>query len=265
VENSSLDITSTITIEAWINRFNKSGYNRIVGKTRTTAYAVRVDNSTGAIELAANFGGTAQDNLWSTGTISQGTWGHAVVTYDGTTIRYYIDGAAAGTATPSPNGALGTNDDSLNIGSESSGSYNFPGIIDEVRISNTARTFDWIKTSYTNQNNPGNIDSPGFYTVGNEDYPAPTAIDLISFTATGYDDTVQVEWETAQEINNLGFNLYRSAESNGSYTKLNKQLIPGLISAVSGQQYIYSDKDGCERCTARCVLTGMVTAYLTTM
>jgi hypothetical protein len=117
------------------------------------------------------------------------------------------------------------------------------GILDEVRVSNIARTYDWIITSFNNQNNPGNIDTPGFYTVGNEESPAPTAVDLISFTATGYDETILVEWETAQEVNNLGFNLYRSTESNGSYTKLNKQLIPGLISSVTGRKYSHSDTD----------------------
>jgi len=42
----------------------------------------------------------------------------------------------------------------------------FSGIIDELRISNTARSDAWIKTGYNNQNNPA-----GFYTVGTEETP----------------------------------------------------------------------------------------------
>jgi hypothetical protein len=41
--------------------------------------------------------------------------------------------------------------------------------IDEVRVSNTSRSYDWIRTSYNNQNNPGRIGDPGFYMVGEEE------------------------------------------------------------------------------------------------
>ncbi len=39
--------------------------------------------------------------------------------------------------------------------------YNFNGIIDEARISNVARSADWIATEYANQSG-----STAFYTVG---------------------------------------------------------------------------------------------------
>jgi hypothetical protein len=148
------------------------------------------------------------------------------------------------------------------------------GTLDEFRLSSIARPADWIKTKYNNQNDPST-----FYIIGNEETPVATAVDLISFTATGQDENVLVEWETAQEVDNLGFNLYRSAELGGSYSKLNRRLIPGLLSSVTGQQYSYIDEDvtrsvlyyymTCSRmwiltgqgpCTVLSVWTGMVTA-----
>jgi hypothetical protein len=39
----------------------------------------------------------------------------------------------------------------------------FNGFIDEVRVSNIARSSDWINTEYKNQNNPA-----VFYTIGSE-------------------------------------------------------------------------------------------------
>ena len=70
----------------------------------------------------------------------------------------------------------------------------------------------------------------------------PTVVKLKSFTATGNGKQVKVDWETASEIDNLGFNLYRSTKKDGRYTKLNKSLIPGLISSPTGQKYTYADK-----------------------
>ncbi len=41
----------------------------------------------------------------------------------------------------------------------------------------------------------------------------PTAVELKSFQVEAIDDTqVKVAWETAAEIDNFGFNLYRSQE-----------------------------------------------------
>jgi hypothetical protein len=74
-------------------------------------------------------------------------------------------------------------------------------------------------------------------------FMGPTAVDLVDFTATGDGDAVRVEWETAQEINNLGFNLYRSTQKNGSYQKLNPSLIPGQLYSVTGKRYTYIDSN----------------------
>jgi hypothetical protein len=41
-------------------------------------------------------------------------------------------------------------------------------ILDEVRVSNIARSAGWILTEYNNQSTPGNLGAPGFYGVGAE-------------------------------------------------------------------------------------------------
>ena len=68
-----------------------------------------------------------------------------------------------------------------------------------------------------------------------------TAVKLSSFTARRQGDTVLVQWETKTEVENLGFNLYRSTERDGTYTKLNSSLISGLISSVKGRKYSFTD------------------------
>jgi hypothetical protein len=70
---------------------------------------------------------------------------------------------------------------------------------------------------------------------------APTAVSLISFTATGEGNAARVDWQTAQEIRNLGFNLYRSSSASGPFVKINEHLIPGLLYSVKGKSYSYID------------------------
>ena len=68
-----------------------------------------------------------------------------------------------------------------------------------------------------------------------------TAITLVSFSATGQENSVRVDWETGQEIDNLGFNLYRSTSPSGPFVKINDSLIPGLLYSVKGKSYSFID------------------------
>lgn len=72
----------------------------------------------------------------------------------------------------------------------------------------------------------------------------PTAVNLAHFGAVPDGDVIRVEWETAMELNNVGFNLYRSEASDGGYARLNETLIlsqsPG---SVSGAAYMWMDED----------------------
>ncbi|MEJ5308331.1 MAG: hypothetical protein WHX52_01045 [Anaerolineae bacterium] len=58
------------------------------------------------------------------------------------------------------------------------------------------------------------------------DVDVPTAVSLVSFEATPRQGTILVTWETAMELDHVGFNLYRSTAVNGPYTQLNADLIP---------------------------------------
>jgi Peptidase family C25/Right handed beta helix region len=76
---------------------------------------------------------------------------------------------------------------------------------------------------------------------------APTAADLALFTATGYDGGVFVEWQTGNEVNNLGFNLYR--EQAGRRSLVNAEIIAGSALKVgpgaavrAGYSYGWWDK-----------------------
>jgi hypothetical protein len=68
-----------------------------------------------------------------------------------------------------------------------------------------------------------------------------TEVELSSFTARGEDSAVSLEWQTASELDNLGFHLYRAASEGGPYQKITSSLIPGLGSSPVGARYSYTD------------------------
>jgi hypothetical protein len=69
----------------------------------------------------------------------------------------------------------------------------------------------------------------------------PTAITLVSFEAIAGMAEVQLTWETASEIDNAGFNIWRSEVEDGPYTQLNTGLIPAQGDADTGASYVYTD------------------------
>jgi hypothetical protein len=144
------------TYEMWIQADNLGGGNsyRTLLEFANDApwYGVR---NTGVLELF-------NVNPVSTGTITTGaTWFHVAYTSDnGSNIsRVFINGVQSGA-----NGTANTQTTTdLGIG-HNSGDTRWDGMMDEVRIHNTARSTNWIATSYAAQNNPEGT----FYTISAE-------------------------------------------------------------------------------------------------
>ncbi|MBI4617928.1 MAG: hypothetical protein HY720_30240, partial [Planctomycetes bacterium] len=81
--------------------------------------------------------------------------------------------------------------------------------------------------------------------TGREDiifYTNPTAVTLADLVATGYDSAVVVEWRTGQELDNLGFNLYRSPYPDRGWVQMNPSLILGLGDSQAGGRYALADR-----------------------
>jgi len=68
-----------------------------------------------------------------------------------------------------------------------------------------------------------------------------TAVELMSFVAVGRDTAVDLSWQTGSELNNLGFNLYRSSSEAGPYARITSAVIPGRGASVEGASYRYVD------------------------
>ncbi|WP_347273580.1 hypothetical protein [Candidatus Kuenenia sp.] len=68
-----------------------------------------------------------------------------------------------------------------------------------------------------------------------------TAVELIYFTANAFNGEVLLEWKTATEIDNAGFNIYRKKRIGDPYTMINEELIDTGGDAVSGATYSFLD------------------------
>jgi hypothetical protein len=124
------------TFSGWINGSSFSSWRTIatVGEQRDLCL------NTGVLTLWAD------DTEYDFGSsLPTGAWHHVAVTYDGTTLRGYINGSDTGDSyTPGLSSYTGT----LQI-ARSLASYDyFNGVLDEIRISNQSRSAAWLKASY---------------------------------------------------------------------------------------------------------------------
>ncbi len=146
---SSLNITKAITIEAWINGIVDGGHRRIAIKSYTAwsepyyMYVLWVNNT------GLGFGiSDGSNRYWQCqGSLSSNVWTHVAGTYDGSIMRWYINGIGVGTKNVSI--AIGTNAENLWIGKALGGSSTaFNGLIGEVAIYNRALSPGEIKAHY---------------------------------------------------------------------------------------------------------------------
>jgi len=81
--------------------------------------------------------------------------------------------------------------------------------------------------------------------TGNVGYHiAPTAVALVSFTATWQNGAVVVRWATAAEMNTWGFYLYRSADATRtSAIRVTPSVILGKGHNQGGGTYVWTDTD----------------------
>jgi len=97
----------------------------------------------------------------------------------------------------------------------------------------TVNDYEWVEA----------IDVSAYSPFGLTD-SHPTAVSLASFEALWQGEDVRIAWETAEELDNLGFKLYRGSAPQGPWTQLNPALIPAQNpGGTSGAVYEWVDMD----------------------
>ena len=150
-DSPSLDLTTAMTLEAWVFPTGGAGQWRdVIYKGPDDIYYLESHTSNGPPAT----GGTFANPLFGTAVPPLNTWSHLASTYDGTTLRLYVNGVQV--ASRAQTGAIATSSGALTIGGDALYGQHFSGRIDEVRIYNSALSASEIQTD---MNTP--IGTPG--------------------------------------------------------------------------------------------------------
>jgi len=141
-DDASLQMTSAITIDAWINP--SAGGGRIVDKiTAFFSDGYLLDMAGDQIRMIIG-----QNGLIAAPVIPDGIFTHVAGVYDGATLTIYINGVQAAQG-PGNGAPIPTSTQKLRIGADSLGGCLFSGMIDEPRVFNRALTGDEVAQLYT--------------------------------------------------------------------------------------------------------------------
>ena len=225
---SSLQISGDITVCAWVKLQNTDHGQVIVNK-------YHLDSDKGwLIEVTSDGrvcfdgrpgpGGEMSNSGFSSQSIFDDTWHFLVGQRQNSTWKIYVD-SNLNSQNDGSNGDF-ANSINLMIGVQSdrpSDPAAFSnGVIDNVRIYNSALSDIEIKQLYDEESTP---------------------VELSSFTAETGDGQITLKWTTQSETENYGFHVYRSQTKDGDYDKITKDLIPGVGTSDQAHTYTYIDSD----------------------
>jgi len=143
IEDSfSLDIQDEVTVECWVKVIATTGtWMRVVWKQDAYGITINPDGTfSGSFLISADgsWPGSYYNSPNSSTDVTDGAWHHLAVTFDGQTMKTYVDGNLEG-ADSSNSGRIINSANPLIFGDQwFTPSLPFKGYIDEVRISNVA-------------------------------------------------------------------------------------------------------------------------------
>ena len=136
-DDASLDLSDEMTLEAWVRPTTtrssravllKEGTGGPVYALHASASGRRAAGSVTTAGLAEAVGPRLQTDVWQ----------HLAATYDGSTVRLFVDGAQV--AQQATSGPITTSDGALRLGGSPLTSAFFAGTLDDVRVYNRALT-----------------------------------------------------------------------------------------------------------------------------
>jgi hypothetical protein len=145
--SASLSLTNGMTVEAWIQTSSPTNWRCVAMKERSggLSYALYAGDISG--RAAGYIRRTSDIDATASTVLPVNVWVHVATTYDGATLRTYVNGAQV--ASRAVTGNIVTSTSPLRIGGDSIWGEYFTGLIDEVRIYNRALTAAQLQADMT--------------------------------------------------------------------------------------------------------------------
>ncbi|HVN84757.1 MAG TPA: LamG-like jellyroll fold domain-containing protein [Candidatus Binatia bacterium] len=142
LNSSSLNISGpALTLEAWVKPTATDSYRVLIHKEMQYSLAIADGQLTYADSITWSFA-----TIGSYGSISAGVWTYVAVTFDGTVLRFYINGAEVGNV--AHNGSLSTTGNPLCLAAYNCGGLRLAGSLDEVAVYRRALSAAEIQAHY---------------------------------------------------------------------------------------------------------------------
>ncbi len=179
-DDNTLDITTAITLEAWVYATKNSGIQNVINKSSSATnngyIFPRTNDGWANAAFYLHVGGGWQTLFAAYPSLN--AWHHLAATYDGTTMKIYIDGVLAASKTAT--GTMTTNTNPVTLGNQTGWSEYFGGYGDEFRIWNVARTQTQIQNSMDRELDPASQTGLVSYYTVNQGIAAGTNTGLIT-------------------------------------------------------------------------------------
>jgi glucose/arabinose dehydrogenase/chitodextrinase len=215
----SLDLTTAMTLEAWVYPTAGGGWRDVIYKGPDDVYYLEGSSSSDRPAV----GGTFTSALFGTSALPLNAWSHLAASFDGQSLRLYVDGTQV--ANRAETGSIPTSNGALTIGGDALYGQYFAGRIDEVRIYNQALTASQIQSDMAAPVDGGSDTTPPTASVTSPT-PGSTASHVVPLSASASDNVAVQSVEFRMDGTTLGsdvtppytFDWDSTASSNGQHT-----------------------------------------------
>src|SRR5439155_665278 len=177
--SASLRLTAGMTLEAWVYpTVAPTGWRAVIDKNVDGYYLMASSSPNNRPTVGGTFTAGNQNTVGPSG-LAVATWTHLAATFDGATVRLYVNGVQV--ASQAQTAPLAATTGALQIGADGYTGENFAGRIDEVRIYNRALSAAEIQTDMNTAVGPPAADTQ-----------APTAPS--NLTATAGSGQINLSW-----------------------------------------------------------------------
>lgn len=257
--SSSLNVTGSITVEAWVVLHELGYYNVVVSKhTQNVAeggYTLAITNTNLPVFSTYGSGGAAAATVQGSGALLIKRWYHLAGVYDGTKMYLFVDGQLAASSTVGAGKGAAASSSAFQVGrtlnrnaqNQIVGAKYLRGKVDEVRISNSARYTAAFTITDAHKNHQPDANSRALWKMNES--TGPTAADSSS-SGNALTLRNQTLWKPGVTTNNVDKRARRPKrrESRVERSEVGSEekgtggggrIVPGFETPLWTEEYLY--------------------------